>query len=109
MTSDGAMTPLVVAGIAAAFAAGVALGGLYFLGLWYTVRRHTRLGRSTPWLLLSLAGRAALLLGGFYFVMAGSWQRLLACVAGFVVVRVILTRRLGPGKSATLAAREPSS
>jgi len=83
--------------LAAAFAAGAALGAAYFLGLWYTVRRQASARWPAVWLLGSAVGRLALLLAGFYLVMAGSWERLLACLAGFVVARLVLTRRLGAG------------
>ena len=108
MTTDGSLAPMVVVGVAAAFFAGAALGCLYFLGLWYTVRRQARLRHPTPWLLLSLFGRLALLLAGFYFVMSGSWQRLLACVVGFIVARLVMTRLLGSGTGGTVAAGESS-
>lgn len=88
--------PLFLLGLAGAFVAGAGLGLVYLWGLWYTVRRQATLKNPALWLLLSVVLRMVLLLGGFYLVMAGSWQRLLACAAGFVVVRVIMTRRLGP-------------
>jgi hypothetical protein len=31
--------------------------------------------------------------------MAGTWERLLVCLAGFVLVRLVLVRRLGPVSS----------
>ena len=99
-------TSAFVLSLGAAFVAGAALGLVYFWGLWYTVRRQPALKRPGLWLLLSALGRLALLLGGLYLVMAGSWQRLLVCVAGFVVMRTIMTRRLGPG--AALRAKEPA-
>ncbi|MEZ5126757.1 MAG: ATP synthase subunit I [Thermoleophilia bacterium] len=94
-------------GVLAALVAGAALGALYLLGLWYTVRRQPRLKYPGVWLLLSMVGRIALLLGGFYLVMAGSPLRLLACVVGFLLTRIALTRRLGP--RAALAARSSGS
>lgn len=95
MTEQGGNT-IIVLSLLASFVAGAGLGFVYLLGLWYTVRRQATLKHPAPWLMISVLGRLALLLGGFYLVMAGSWQRLLACVLGFIVVRLILTRRLGP-------------
>ena len=96
--------------LAGAFVAGAGLGFVYLWGLWYTVRRQATVRSPGLWLLLSVAGRLALLLGGFYLVMNGSWQRLIACTAGFVVVRLVMTRRLGPRAAlrAQPAAKEPA-
>jgi hypothetical protein len=47
--------------------------------------------------------RYGIVLTGFHFVGGGQWQRLLACLAGFFMARLIVTRltkRLG--KTATL-------
>jgi F1F0 ATPase subunit 2 len=95
--------------LGAAFVAGAALGGAYFLGLWYTVRRQTTASLPALWLLVSGVGRLVLLLVGFYLVMAGSWERLLACLAGFVVARLVLTRKLGAGgadRSGSIAGKD---
>lgn len=107
--TDGYDT-LFVLTLAGAFVAGAALGFVYLWGLWYTVRRQATVENPALWLLLSVVGRLALLLGGFYLIMNGSWQRLLACTAGFVVVRLIMTRRLGPRAALRppAAAKEPA-
>lgn len=86
--------------VLAAFA-GLALGLFYFGGLWYTVRRLSAARR--PWLLVlgSYVVRLVVTVVGMYLVMAGDWKRLVACLAGFLLARIVLTRRLGP------AAGEP--
>lgn len=107
---DGPSATFVIS-LAATFAAGMGLGFIYLLGLWYTVRRQSTLKNPGLWLFVSVVGRLALLLAGFYLVMAGSWQRLLACFAGFMVVRVVMTRRLGPGpalQAKAAAGKEPA-
>ncbi|MBW8831968.1 MAG: ATP synthase subunit I [Burkholderiales bacterium] len=72
--------------------AGAALGAFFFGGLWWTVRRTLQSGRS---LALHFGGfllRMAVTLAGFYLVGAGQWQRLAACLAGFIVARALVLR-----------------
>jgi F1F0 ATPase subunit 2 len=85
----------------AAFA-GLALGLLYFGGLWLTVRRITWTAKPALLMLGSFVVRLLVTLCGFYLVMDDSWERLLACLAGFLVVRVVLTRALAPGRKGTV-------
>ena len=75
--------------------AGGLIGVLYFSGLWQTVRRLPDAPR--PWRLLAVSylQRLVLALGGFYLLMDGAWERLAAAVAGFIVVRVVMTKFLG--------------
>lgn len=82
--------------LAIAFLAGVGLGCVYFLGLWWTVRNLPFAHRPALLSLGSLILRMGLVLTGFYFVMDGRWEMLLACLSGFIAVRGLLVRRLGP-------------
>ena len=50
----------------------------------------------------------SLALAGFYFVAGGHWQRLLACLLGFVIARLIVTRLTGEAKQPTYLAQEAS-
>ncbi len=86
--------------LAAAFAAGLALGALYFVALWETVRRLPGTASPVRLMLGSLVLRLAVLTTGFYFVMGGHWERLALALLGFVAMRKILTYRLGPQKAA---------
>jgi len=43
----------------------------------------------------SFALRAALALAGFWLVLQGGWEGLVAAMAGFLAMREILLRRLG--------------
>jgi len=74
---------------------GIALGGVYFAGLWETVRKLPDAAKPVRRMALSFALRTALALSGFYLVMQGDWQRLAAAMVGFLVMREILLRRLG--------------
>lgn len=81
-----------------ALLAGGSLGIFYFAGLWWTVQK---LPSSKSPALLSLGSfvvRTAVVLTGFHFIMGGQWERLLACLAGFMTARVVLIRGLKPGR-----------
>ena len=79
-----------------ALVAGVALGALFFGGLWWTVRKCVSSQQPAPWFLGSFLLRTGIVLAGFYFVSAGHWEKLLACFFGFVMARFILTLLTGP-------------
>jgi F1F0 ATPase subunit 2 len=82
--------------VALALLAGVALGLFYFGGLWLTVQRVTTSQRPELLTLGSFVLRMAVTLAGFYWVMDGRWERLVACLAGFFVMRSLLVRRWKP-------------
>lgn len=71
--------------------AGVALGVIFFGGLWWTIRKGVSSRRPALWFLGSLLVRMGIALTGFYFVSLGNWQRLVACLIGFVVARLAVT------------------
>jgi F1F0 ATPase subunit 2 len=75
-----------------ALAAGVTLGAVFFGGLWWTVVRAIDSRHAALWFSASLLLRTAVTLLGFALVAQGSWGRLVACLAGFLVARVIVTR-----------------
>lgn len=79
-----------------AVGAGVLLGAVFFGGLWWTVQRGLASRRPALWILSSLVLRTGISLSGFYFVSGGQWDRLLACLLGFVIARFIVTRLFGP-------------
>lgn len=85
-------TSLMALGLLTALVAGLGLGLLFFGGLWWTVRRLPDSDR--PGLLLggSVLLRTALVVTGFWLVMAASWQRAAACLLGFLLARTLLVR-----------------
>ena len=94
------------------FLAGIGLGAFYFYGLWLTVRKLPTARRPLRLSLLSLFGRLAVVLAGFYFVMGGRWERLIVSLVAFLGVRTVLVRRWGPERSdlkshSELAGRSP--
>lgn len=88
------MSPLVT--LLLAWAAGLGLGLFYFGGLWLTIRRLPESKGPAALVLGSFVVRTALVLVGFYFVMGGRWERMLACLVGFMMARLALVSRLRP-------------
>ena len=79
-----------------AWLAGGALGTLFFGGLWWTINKVVSAKNPAVWFFVSLLLRMSIVLAGFYFVSGGQWQRLLLCLLGFIMARVVLTRLLRP-------------
>ena len=86
-------------GIWLAALAGVVLGGMFFGGLWWTVRHALHARYPALWFVGSALLRMGLVLAGFYWVslngagQGASWQRLLACLIGFTLARVLVSVR----------------
>ncbi len=78
----------------AALIAGALAGLAFFAGLWLTVTNLLTSKYAAGWMFLSFLLRTAIVLFIFYLAGGGSWERLLACLAGFVLTRAILIRRL---------------
>ena len=78
-----------------AWTVGVALGVVFFGGLWWTVRRGASSTQPALWFSCSLVLRMSICLTGLYVVSAGRLDRLLICLAGFIVSRVLVTRLTG--------------
>ena len=74
-----------------ALVAGLMLGLLFYGGLWWTVRKGMASPYPALWFLGSLMVRTGLALAVFVLVSAGHWERLLACLAGFMVARFGVT------------------
>ena len=71
--------------------AGIGLGLIFFGGLWFTVRKGVASDQPALWFLGSLLLRMSVVLTGFYFISGGRWERLLACLMGFGLARLIVT------------------
>ena len=70
-----------------AFILGLLLGTIFFGCLWFTVRKLVASKIPALWFLGSFILRVGITLIGFYYISSGSWQRLLICVAGFIIAR----------------------
>ena len=92
-------------GLVLALGTGVFLGGIFFGGLWWTVQKGLSSQWSAFWFLGSLLLRTGIALGGFFLVADGHWERLLACLLGFVTARLIVIRLT---RTTTFATQEAS-
>ncbi len=75
-----------------ALLAGALLGTIFFGGLWWTIQRGV--SSKSPAVLFSASFllRTAIVVAGFYFVSNGNWRRLLACLVGFLLARILVTQ-----------------
>lgn len=83
---------------------GVALGFLYFGGLWLTVRRLPRAENPALLTLLSFLGRTSTVVVGLGLIVSSAQElaplHLLACLVPFFWIRNRLVQRLQPRLSA---------
>jgi len=89
------MSESIAFNVSIAFAAGLLLGLFYFGSLWMTVQGLVKVKKPALLSFVSFFVRTGLTLTGFFFVMSGHWERALACMFGFLVMRKILTHRYG--------------
>jgi len=92
-----------IVGLLITFFFGMAIGLFYFMGLWWTVQTLPERRRPGLWMTASYLIRTAFAVFAFYFVMSGHRQRLLASLLGFIVIRIVLVRRM---KSAKVVSNE---
>ncbi len=76
--------------ITLAFAAGMLMGGIFFGGLWWTVRKGISSAQPALWFLGSLVLRTGIVLAGFYIVGRGNWKRMVSCLIGFILARLVV-------------------
>ena len=90
--------------LAADLIAGVLLGAFFFGGLWWTIRSRSPSQWSGLLFSASFLLRMTVAVTGFYVVSHGEWRKLLACLVGFLLARIAVTRliRLPITKSARI-------
>ena len=93
MNDDYSLSVLTIAALAGLFA-----GGLYFGGLWMTVRRAAGWRYPGLGMAISLFLRLAMLALILYIIADGHWQRYIAVVPGFLAARWFWIRRLDPSR-----------
>jgi F1F0 ATPase subunit 2 len=90
-------------------AAGLLLGAIFFGGLYWTVRKGISSKQPALWFFASLLLRMSIALAGFYFVGRGHWERLIVCLLGFVLARLVVTWLTRPSRqNQTRPAQEAS-
>jgi F1F0 ATPase subunit 2 len=92
-----------------AIPAGLVLGGLFYGGLWWTVRQAAHFRRPALAVLASALLRSVAVLGGFYGVGGAEWSRWLLCLLGFLIARLAVTglTRLPPATTSPAARHAP--
>ena len=78
--------------MALAWVMGLFLGAIFFGGLWWTVRKGLTSKQPAFWFLASMLLRTGIVLAGFYLVADHRLSRLPACLVGFVMARLVVTR-----------------
>ena len=71
---------------------GVALAGVFFLGLWLTVRNLHKSLLAQCLIVPGFIVRAAIVLAGISWLSAGDWRGLLGCLFGFFIGRFLMVR-----------------
>ena len=92
--------------LALAWMTGGGLGAIFFGGLWWTVHKGVSSRRPALWFFGSLLLRMSIVLVGFYVVSGGHWKRLLACLFGFIMGRLIVIRLTRAAEKPTYLAQE---
>jgi F1F0 ATPase subunit 2 len=88
--------------VVVALVVGIGLGLIHYGGLWWTTRRALASQRPALVLFGSYFARMVVVMAGVYGVMIGfgtsepRWERAVAAIAGMLVARSLLVRRLGP-------------
>ncbi|MGC2458094.1 MAG: ATP synthase subunit I [Gallionellaceae bacterium] len=88
--------------------AGMLLGAVFFGGLWWTVLKGVTARQPALWFGASLLLRTGIVLAGFYLVSGADWKRLLLCLLGFIIARLIVTRLTAMPIANKIKARETS-
>ncbi len=74
------------------FSIGIALGVIFFGGLWWTVLKGIHTKRPGLLFSISMVLRTGITLTGFLIVSKGSFERLAACLLGFFLARWAVMR-----------------
>lgn len=79
-----------------AFIAGMALGMIFFGGLWFTVKKAVAAKTPAVWFFASFFLRVGVVMFGFYYISTVGWQPLIVSVLGFVVARFVVAHITKP-------------
>ena len=74
--------------------AGLALGMVFYGGLWATVGHLLQVKRPALWMFCSFLIRLLLTALGLILLAAGDWRRLLVAVSGFLLARLVALRAI---------------
>ncbi len=86
---------------------GILLGLFYFGGLWLTVKTVPGKRRPGRRLAISAVARLTTVLSGFWIILQKDPATFFFALAGFFLVRIVLTRTLGRESKGCLHATHP--
>jgi len=81
--------------------AGILIGAIFFGGLWFTIKKGLTSKNPALWIIGSFLIRTGITLCGFYFISGGDWEKLLVCLLGFILARMLIKRFLPVSKAQT--------
>jgi F1F0 ATPase subunit 2 len=82
-------------GIITAAVAGSLLGAVFYVGLWFTVRKGLSSTHPAKLFVASLVLRVGAAIAGFYYISHGDWRLLAAAMGGFLLSRTYALRLVG--------------
>lgn len=85
------MTAIEIISMALAFLAGAGLGTIFFGGLWWTVKKGVRSKNPALLFFASFLIRTVVVLIGIFLVGGTHPGRLMFCLLGFALARVLVT------------------
>ena len=84
-----------------ALLAGVLIGVFFFGGLWWTIQRSIVSTQPAVLVVGSFLLRILVTVMGFYLALQDGWQSLVACLGGFLVARIAVTRIIAMPRNKT--------
>ncbi len=72
------------------FVVGLAMGVLFFGGLWLTVKKAVTATNPALVIFASFICRMGIIMIGFYLVGKNNWQHLLIALFGFIIARLLV-------------------
>ncbi len=73
---------------------GVMLGLFFYSGLWWTTHKVIDDTWSPLWFIASFIVRTLVVIAGFYLIAVPDWRKLLICLCGFLIARLIVSLSL---------------
>lgn len=77
--------------MATSFGVGLALGAVFYGGLYWTVQKGLASNYAPLWFVGSFWLRLSIAVGGFYLVAQGDWRQVLVCLTGFLIARIAVS------------------
>jgi F1F0 ATPase subunit 2 len=75
-----------------ALAGGMMLGGVFFGGLWWTIRQLPKSRHPGLLILVSFISRSLIVLAGLYLLAQGHLMAIAAAMLGFILIRILMVR-----------------